>query len=65
MLYLRACKCSRQCKSPKCECISNGLKCTDVCACSLRAFDNQGKTTDTDSEVDDSNREYDDISDDD
>ena len=31
VLNLFACNCTRKCSLPKCVCLSNGLKCTDMC----------------------------------
>ena len=31
VLDLLACNCKRKCSLPKCVCLSNGLKCTDMC----------------------------------
>ena len=31
VLDLLACNCKRKCSLPKCACLSNGLKCTDMC----------------------------------
>lgn len=31
VLQLLACKCKRACELPRCECLRNGLKCTDLC----------------------------------
>ena len=59
------CRCSRKCKTPKCECINNGLKCTDVCACVSRDCDNQAGDAEIESEMDDSDRECDEMFDDD
>ncbi|KAG0713846.1 hypothetical protein GWK47_015283 [Chionoecetes opilio] len=30
-MQLLSCKCVRSCGTPKCTCLSNGLKCTDMC----------------------------------
>lgn len=61
VLELLFCNCSRRCKLPECKCMSNGLKCTNLCK--LEACDNQPKEDDfdmtitdvdlTDSETDD------------
>jgi len=40
VLDLLACNCSRQCIAQKCVCVSNGLKCTDMCK--LPNCENQG-----------------------
>ncbi len=34
-----ACNCSRKCTLPKCECMANGLKCTEMCK--LKPCENQ------------------------
>ena len=39
VLDLLACDCRRVCKLPNCECLANGLKCTDMCR--LVTCDNQ------------------------
>ena len=39
VLELLACHCTRSCKLPKCVCLANGLKCTDICT--LKECDNQ------------------------
>ncbi|KAG0723823.1 hypothetical protein GWK47_041860 [Chionoecetes opilio] len=31
VMQLLSCKCVRSCELPKCTCLSNGLKCTDMC----------------------------------
>jgi len=31
ILDLLACSCSKKCVVPNCECLANGLKCTNVC----------------------------------
>ena len=31
VMELMACKCSKQCKAPGCQCIANGLKCSPAC----------------------------------
>lgn len=48
VLDLLSCKCSRSCRLPSCECLVNGLKCTDMCR--LRDCDNQPSTEDSDTE---------------
>ena len=65
VLELISCRCTRKCISPKCDCTSNGLKCTDACSCSYENCDNQTDITDSGSDIADSDREYDEISDDD
>ena len=39
VLQLLSCKCVRSCKLPACSCLSNGLRCTDMCK--IRTCDNQ------------------------
>ena len=39
VLDLLACNCKRKCTLPKCECLANGLKCTEMCK--LTTCDNQ------------------------
>ena len=39
ILNLLACNCPRKCELPKCDCMVNGLKCTDMCR--LSDCDNQ------------------------
>jgi hypothetical protein len=39
IMELLACKCRRACKEPDCQCISNGLLCTDLCT--LKTCSNQ------------------------
>ena len=39
VLQLLLCNCSRRCKLPECQCMSNGLKCTNLCK--LQTCDNQ------------------------
>ena len=48
VLDLIACNCTRVCKQDKCECIKNGLKCTDMCK--LLDCDNQASAIDSDVE---------------
>lgn len=31
VLAFISCKCTRTCTLPKCTCLANGLKCTDLC----------------------------------
>ena len=31
VLEFMACKCTKQCNLPKCQCLSNGLKCSPAC----------------------------------
>lgn len=32
VLDLLACNCTKSCKLPKCICLANGMKCTDMCS---------------------------------
>ena len=41
VLDLIACKCTRDCKAPKCDYIISGLNCTDICLCFLKNCKNQ------------------------
>ena len=40
VLDLLSCRCRNICKAPKCECIVNGLKCSDACNCYLENCSN-------------------------
>ena len=61
VLQLLSCKCSRGCKLPECQCMSNGLKCTNMCKLQTCANQPQDEDIDmmiseaylTDSETDD------------
>lgn len=58
VLQLLSCKCVRSCKLPVCTCLSNGLKCTDMCklqTCSNQASEEepQAELTDSDADEDD------------
>ncbi|KAJ8413153.1 hypothetical protein AAFF_G00091490 [Aldrovandia affinis] len=44
VLQLLSCNCSRRCKLPECECMSSGLKCTNLCK--LQTCDNQPQEED-------------------
>lgn len=50
VLDLLACRCPRKCMLPKCECLSNGLKCTNMCR--LRDCENQASTSDDEGSTD-------------
>ena len=55
VLELLACKCVRSCKLPQCTCLSNGLKCTDMCrlqTCSNQASEEKPEVQLSDSECD-------------
>ncbi len=60
VLQLLSCKCSRKCKLPECQCMSNGLKCTNMC--NLQTCDNHPQEDDheiliTDADLTDSESE--------
>ncbi|KAJ8403837.1 hypothetical protein AAFF_G00347050 [Aldrovandia affinis] len=44
VLKLLSCNCSRRCKLPECQCMSSGLKCTNLCK--LQTCDNQPQEED-------------------
>ncbi|KAL7387197.1 hypothetical protein ABVT39_019818 [Epinephelus coioides] len=46
VLQLLSCNCSRRYKLPECQCMSNGLKCTNQCK--LQTCDNQPQEDDLD-----------------
>ena len=55
VLQLLSCKCVRSCKLPVCTCLSDGLKCTDMCrlqTCSNQATEDEPQAELTDSDVD-------------
>jgi len=55
VLQLLSCKCVRSCKLPVCTCLSNDLKCTDMCrlqSCSNQATEEEPQAELTDSDVD-------------
>lgn len=39
VLDLLSCKCSKKCAIPRCICLANGLKCTDMCK--LQDYENR------------------------
>ena len=47
-LDLSACNCTWKCSLPKCVCLSNGLKCTDMCR--LQDCENQASSFESDDE---------------
>ncbi len=51
ILDLLACNCPRNCELPKCECMVNGLKCTEMCR--LLDCDNQAASMQNDEESND------------
>ena len=58
VLDLIACNCSKVCKEGKCECITYGMKCTDMCK--LSDCDNQSNA-ENESDVEEGFEAYDDI----
>ena len=58
LLDFLACTCKKQCKLPQCDCMNNGLKCTDMCT--LVECSNWGSGNESD-EDEDSNDSEDDI----
>ena len=53
LLDLLACTCRKQCKLPQCVCMTNGLKCTDMCTlteCSNWTDDERDEDYDEDGE---------------
>ena len=48
VLKLMSCTCVRVCREPKCPCLANGLKCTDLCK--LQTCDNQARIDESDSD---------------
>lgn len=58
VIQLLSCKCVRSCKLPQCTCLSNGLKCTDMCrlkTCQNKACDEElvAQQSDSESDIDD------------
>ena len=49
VLQLLLCKYSRRCKLPECQCMGNGLKCTNLCK--LHTCDNQPQQEDVDTKI--------------
>ena len=49
ILDLLACNCAKKCELPRCICMTNGLKCTEVCR--LQDCDSQSDNTDDDEDV--------------
>ncbi len=70
ILDLLACNCPRKCELPRCECMANGLKCTDMCRlpdCENQAstLNNEDSTADEqDDEMEDDELEDDELEDD-
>ena len=50
ILDLLVCNCTRKCELPKCACMANGLKCTDMCK--LQDCDNQDPLSNTEESED-------------
>ena len=50
ILDLLACNCAKKCELPKCECMVNRLKCTDMCR--LQDCENQANAEESDYEPD-------------
>ena len=60
VLDLLACKCPRKCVLPNCECLKNGLKCTDMCR--LRDCENRSSISDDEDSADeDADRDDDEL----
>ena len=55
---LLACNCPRKCELPRCECMANGLKCTDMCR--LPDCENQASTLNNEESVDEQDDEMED-----
>ena len=53
VLQLLSCTCSRSYKLPECQCMNNGLKCTNLCK--LQTCDNQPKEEDLDTMITETN----------
>lgn len=51
VLDLLACNCAKKCALPKCTCMANGLRCTDMCK--LADCDNQASTSESVESLDD------------
>ena len=51
ILELLACNCTKKCIAPKCVCVTNGLRCTDMCR--LAECENQGSVQEIEIAVDD------------
>ena len=58
ILDLLACNCPRKCELPRCECMANGLKCTDMCR--LPDCENQASTLDNEESADEQDDEMED-----
>ena len=49
VLEMVSCNCRKSCRAPQCQCVVNGLKCSDIC--SLKQCENQPLDSDTDDEL--------------
>ena len=58
VLDLLACNCPRKCELPRCECMANGLKCTDMCR--LPDCENQASTLNNEESADEQDDEMED-----
>ena len=58
VLDLLACNCPRKCELPRCECMANGLKCTDMCR--LPDCENQASTLNNEESADEQDEEMED-----
>ena len=61
LLEFLSCSCTKSCKSPTCSCITNGLKCTDMCR--LRKCDNRPEEDEEGEEEDPANDQEEECSD--
>jgi len=60
LLEFLSCSCPRSCKLPTCTCLTNGLKCTDMCRlrdCNNRAEEEEILDDECSDEVDDDEEE--------
>ena len=62
ILELLSCNCTKKCEAPRCVCVVNGLRCTDMC--NLQECENQASLFDEDDEENQLQTEDDDNSDD-
>ena len=56
VLEFLACNCKNECKLPKCQCLANGLKCTDACStntCSNMIVDEEDEIQNLEAETSD------------
>ena len=56
ILDMLTCNCTRTCQLPSCECMANGLKCTNICK--LLHCGNQATVTNDDGSEDENVDEY-------